>query len=181
MAEAVMKDFVEIKPRGNPIRRIYLNLMLWFVGRAVQASSRVDHEVKKEFEGLPEGFTFALGAFPNGPWMVVGKDHSGRVRYLGRKVKDQTINLWMTLKSMDALFLLFTFQESTPVSNARSRLFVEGDVPHACAVVRILDIVQVYLLPRFIAKLAIKRYPRWFLKRQIISRILVNARTIIGY
>ncbi len=176
-----MEDFVEIKPKGKPLKRIYLNLMLWFVGRAIQASAKVDKKVKQEFEDLPKGYNFALGAFPNGPWMVVGKDDDGRVRYLGRNVKDKTIDLWMTLKSVEALFLLFTFQESTPVSNARSRLFVEGDLPHACAVVRIMDIVQVYLLPKFIAKLAIKRYPRWSLKQHIIGRILVNARTLIGY
>ncbi|MBI9092542.1 MAG: hypothetical protein JEZ12_25280 [Desulfobacterium sp.] len=176
-----MEDFVEIKPKGKPLKRIYLNLMLWFMGRAVQASAKVDPKVKQEFEALPHGYTFTLGAFPNGPWMVVGKDDAGRVKYLGRNVKDKTIDLWMTLKSVEALFLLFSFQESTPVSNARSRLFVEGDLPHACAVVRILDIVQVYLLPKFIAKLAIKRYPRWPLRQHVIGRILVNARTLIGY
>lgn len=176
-----MEDFVEIKSGGNPFKRIYLNLMLWFVGRAVQAASRVDPQVRNEFQTLPLGFTFRLGAFPNGPWMVVQKDEMGRVRYLGAKVKDRVVDLSMTLKSMDALFLLFSFQESTPVSNARGRLFVEGEVPHACAVVRILDIVQVYLLPKFIAKLAIKRYPRWSLKRHIVDRTWVNVRTLIGY
>ena len=175
-----MEDFVEIKPGGAPLKRIYLNLMLWFVGRAVQASARVDPEVKQEFQTMPAGFTFSLGAFPSGPWMVVGKDDADRIRYLGRSIKGRTIDLQMTLKSMDALFLLFTFQESTPVSNARSRLFVEGDVPQACSVVRILDMVQVYLLPKFIATLAIKRYPRWSLKRHVLDRIRVNVRTLIG-
>ena len=176
-----MEDFVEIKPGRNTFKRIYLNLMLWFVGRAVQAASRVDPQVRQEFQTMPMDFTFSLGAFPNGPWMVVQKDEMGRVKYLGTKLKGRKIDLAMTLKSMDALFLLFSFQESTPVSNARGRLFVEGEVPHACAVVRILDIVQVYLLPKFIAKLAIKRYPCWSLKRHIVDRIRVNFRTLIGY
>ncbi|MCP4455233.1 MAG: hypothetical protein GY809_27550, partial [Planctomycetes bacterium] len=60
-------------------------------------------------------------------------------------------------------------------------LYLEGEISHACAVFRIMDIVQVYLLPKFIAKLAIKRYPRWTLKRHVIDRILVNTRTLIGY
>jgi hypothetical protein len=129
---------------------------------------------------MPMGFIFSVGAFPRGPWMVVEKDANGRVKYLGQRVKDRNIDLRMTLKSMDALLLLFTFQESTPVSNARNRLFVEGEVPHACTVVRILDMVQVYLLPKFIAKRAIKRYPRWSLKRHTLDRIQVNIRTLIG-
>ncbi|ACN13327.1 conserved hypothetical protein [Desulforapulum autotrophicum HRM2] len=175
-----MEDFVEIKPGGAPLKRIYLNLMLWFVGRAVQAASKVDPAVRQEFDSMPMGFIFSLGAFPSGPWMVVEKDANGRVKYLGQRVKDRNIDLRMTLKSMDALLLLFTFQESTPVSNARNRLFVEGEVPHACTVVRILDMVQVYLLPKFIAKRAIKRYPRWSLKRHTLDRIQVNIRTLIG-
>jgi len=76
---------------------------------------------------------------------------------------------------------LFTFMESTPTANARYRMCVNGDVPPACAAVRILDIVQVYLLPKFIAKLAIKRYPQWSFKRHTLDRALVLIRTIIGF
>ncbi len=176
-----MEDFVEIKPKGKPLKRTYISLMFWYVGRAIQAAAKVDPVVKQEFEELPDGYTFAMGAFPNGPWMVIGKDDAGRVKYLGHNVKDKTIDLWMTLKSVEALFLLFSLQESTPVANARDRLFVEGDLRNGCAVVRLMDIVQVYLLPKFIAKIAIKRYPRWTLKRHVIDRFLVSARTIIGY
>ncbi|MCP4718205.1 MAG: hypothetical protein GY860_02005 [Desulfobacteraceae bacterium] len=59
-------------------------------------------------------------------------------------------------------------------------MIVSGDVPQACAAVRILDIVQVYLLPKFIAKLAIKRYPRWSLKRHTLDRAMVLIRTVTG-
>jgi hypothetical protein len=155
--------------------------MLWFVGRAIQAASKVDPDVKKEFDELPEGFTFALTAAPDGPSMVVGKDPAGKVKYLGGTINGRKLNVKMTLKSMEGLFLLFTFQESTPISNARDRLFVEGELPEACAAVRILDIVQVYLLPKPIAKMAIKRYPKWNLKRHTWNRAMVNVRTIIGF
>lgn len=175
-----MRDFVEVEPRGKPLKRLYLSLMLWFMGRAVQAAARVDREVRREFEILPEDFTFSLGAMSGGPRMVVSKDDAGVVRSLGGKCSGKSIDLAMTVKSIEALFLLFTFQESTPVANARDRLFVDGEVPHACAVVRILDRVQVYLLPKPVARLAIKRYPRWSLKRHAVDRTLVYLRTLAG-
>lgn len=176
-----MNDFREITPGGRPFTRMYLSFMLWFVGRAIQAAAKVDSDVKREFEELPDQFKFTLTAVPNGPSMIVGKDESGRVKYLGSHVEDHQLNVKMTIKSMEGLFLLFSFRESTPIANARDRLFVEGSIPEACAVVRILDIVQVYLLPKPVAKLAIKRYPRWSLKRHTWNRAMVNLRTIIGY
>jgi hypothetical protein len=176
-----MNDFREITPGGRPFTRMYLNVMLWFVGRAVQAAARQDLEVKREFEALPHRFTFALTAAPDGPSMVVGKDETGRVKYLGRRPGDHPLHVRLTLKSMEALFLLFTFRESTATATARDRLYVEGGLPEACAVVRILDIVQVYLLPKPVAKLAIKRYPRWRLKRHTWDRAMVTLRAVIGY
>jgi hypothetical protein len=175
-----MEAFIEIKPRRKPFQRIYLGIMLWFVGRAIQAAARVDNEVKKEFKSIPENYTFSLGAFPKGPYMIVRKDDKGRVRYLGGDIARHCPDLEMTLKSMGNLFSLFTFQESTPIANSRDRMIVSGDLPQACAAVRILNIVQVYLLPKFIAKLAIKRYPRWSLKRHTFTRAIVLIRTIIG-
>lgn len=175
-----MNTFTEVKPGRRRLQSAYLRFMLWFVGRAVQAAARVDREVAKEFSDMPDGYTFSLGAYPGGPHMVVGKDDKGRARYLGGRIDRQPVHLQLMLKSMGHLFTLFTFRESTPVANARARLFVTGDVPQACAAVRILDIVQVYLLPKPVAKLAIKRYPRWSFKRHTIDRTRVLVRTLLG-
>ena len=176
-----MRHFSEVKPGGKPLKRAFLNIMLWFVGNAARAAAKVDDEVKREFDSLPEGFTFSLGAFPRGPYTVIGKDDRGVVRYLGNKIDAVRVDVKMTLKSIEGLFLLFTFQESTPVSNSRDRLYVEGDIPHACTAVRILNILQVYLLPKCIARRAIKRYPKWSIKRHTWDRLMVYLRTVTGF
>ena len=175
-----MQDFTLIKPGKRYFTRIYLVIMLRVVGKAIQAAAWSDKEVAREFADMPKGYTFSLGAFPSGPYMVVGKDDNGRVCYLGSRLDKHRINLEMTLKSTGHLFSLFTFQESTPTANARDRLYVAGDVPQACAAVRILNIVQVYLLPKPVAKKAVKRYPKWPLKRHIFTRSIVLARTFTG-
>ena len=75
------------------------------------------------------------------------------------------------------------FRSSTTIATARERLVVDGDLPDACAVVRVLNTVETYLLPKVIAKLAVKRYPKWSQMnpfKKHLGRIAVYARTFIG-
>ena len=171
----------EISPGPNYFKRTYMGINLWFMGRAIQAASRVDDRVKHEFQALPEGFTFALGVLPAGPYLVVRKTGTETARYLGRNIDAHTVDLVMAFKYLEAAFLTFTFRENTPMATARDRLIVDGEVVYACSVVRIIDMVQIYLLPKFIARLAVKRYPRWQLGRKLINRSRIYVRSILGY
>lgn len=176
-----MSDYREVMPGGKPFKRAYVAIMLWFVGRAIQAAARVDKEVREEFAKLPDGFAFSLGVEPEGPRMIVGKNEKGRVKYMGWNPAKKRVDLHMRIKNIEAAFLLFTFQESTAVANARDRLIIDGEVPYACAAVRILNIVEVYLLPRMIARLAVKRYPAWSRRRKMIGRARIYVRSLLGY
>ena len=176
-----MKDFKEVTAGKKSLKKGYVAVMMWFMGRAIQAAAAMDRAVKKEFAELPESFTFTLSVMPDGPHMVVGKDRRGFVRYMGWNPYDKKIDLKFTIKNIEAAALLFTFQESTAVAVARDRLIVDGEVPYACAVVRILDIVEVYLLPKIIARLAVKRYPTWSPGRKYFGRVLVYFHTVLGF
>ncbi|MEI8172069.1 MAG: hypothetical protein WCH07_01135 [Deltaproteobacteria bacterium] len=176
-----MENFREVRAGGKSLKKDYVSIMLWFVGRAIQAASAVDKDVRKEFEQLPDHFTFSLSVMPDGPHMIVGKTKKGIVQYIGWDPEGRDIDLKMKIKNIEAAMLLFTFQESTTIATARNRLIVDGEVPHACAVVRILDIVEVYLLPKIIAKLAVKRYPVWSPGRKYGGRTWIYIRTILGF
>ncbi len=165
----------------KPFKRLYIAIMLWFMGRAIQATAMVDDEVAKEVADLPLNFSFSLGVAPYGPAMLLCKNKNGRLKYLGSNLEDKEIDVKMTIKNLEAAILLFTFQEGTAVSNSRYRMTVDGNLPEACAIVRILNKVEVYLLPKFIAKLALKRYPQWSPIRNFIRRVRIYFRTIIGY
>ncbi len=172
--------FKMMSPGGKPVKRAYLSIMFWFVGRAIQAAARVDREVRKAFDAIPDGFIFALTVAPDGPAMVVGKDKAGKVRYLGANPKQRYIDLNLTIKNIEAAILLFTFQESTVTAVARNRLIVDGDIPAACIVVRILDMVEVFLLPKLLASLAVRRYPQWPPFRKYVGRALIYLRAVVG-
>ncbi len=173
--------YQEIKPETKPAKKAYVSLMLWFVGRAIQAAAKTDDQVKKEFEGLPDRFTFSLGVMPQGPYMIVGKDKNGAVKYMGSNPHAQKVDLQMNIKNLEAAILLFTFQEGTAMASCRDRLILSGEVPDALAVVRILDIVEIYLLPEIVAKLAVKRYPKWWspVSKNVV-RGKIYIRTLLG-
>jgi hypothetical protein len=137
--------------------------------------------VRRAFDAIPDGFTFALAVAPQGPAMVVGKNRAGQVKYLGGDPGERFVDLRLTIKNIDAAILLFTFQESTVTAVARDRMIVDGDIPAACTVVRILDMVEVFLLPRLLASLAVRRYPRWPPLRKYGGRLLIYLRTVAGF
>jgi aldehyde:ferredoxin oxidoreductase len=176
-----LSGYREVSPGGKPIKRAYIAIMLWFVGRAIQAASRVDKAVKREFDDLPEGFAFRLGVMPSGPYMVVGKEPGGRVKYLGGDAGDRAIDLDMKIKNLEAAVLMFTFQEATAQATCRNRLIVDGEVPPACGIVRVLDMVEIFLLPKLVARLAVKRYPKWSLIRKFVGRTRIYMRAVLGY
>jgi len=179
-----ISNYPEIKPGIKYFKRIYIAVMLFVVGRAIQAAARVDKEVKQEFENFRDGFTFCLGVMPGGPYMLVGKDEKGRVKYLGWKKGPHKLTVDMKIKNTEAAFLVFTFQESTATAYAHDRFVVDGDLIDGLAIVRILGLVEVYLLPKIIAKLAVKRYPKWSEMsplRKYFNRTLIYTRTLLGF
>ncbi len=179
-----IENYPEIIPGKNPFKKIYLAVFLWITGRAIQAAARTDRVVKKEFEMLPDDFMLYLGVSPNGPGFVVGKDSNGKAKYMGAKLKGKSITLKMIIKNIEAAFLVFTFQESTAVGFAHDRFMVSGNLDEACRIGRVLDIVEIYLLPKIITKLAVKRYPGWKQMspiRKHVGRVIIYTRAILGF
>ena len=156
-----LDKYPEIQPKTKLLKKAYAFVMLLIVGRGIEAAARVDERVGQIFADLPEGFAFSLGVSPDGPYMVAGKDKSGALRYLGWRRYGRKIRLGLDIKNIEAAIKVFTFQESTALAYNYDRFSVKGGLPQALAIVRVLDIVEVYLLPKIIARLAVKRYPQW--------------------
>ena len=178
-----MATLTDIRPGKKRLKRLYIAVMLWVVGRAIQVGARVDRDIKKEFEDLPEGFTFSLGIYPAGPYMLVGKNEKGKVKFLGMNPSGINTDLRLIIKNMEAALLIFTFQEGTCMAYARERFVADGELPEAMAVVRSLNRIETLLLPKFIAKMAVKRYPKWSEfnpVRKYLTRVAVYLGIITG-
>jgi hypothetical protein len=111
--------------------------------------------------------------------MILHKDKEGKLHYQGAEPRGKKFDLSMAFKSLEAAMMVFTFRESSPTGYAHDRFVVEGYLPNATIFMRVLDIVQVYLLPKLIARLAVKRYPSGSemspLKKHI-NRIIIYVR-----
>ncbi len=139
-------------------KRFYLRTLLWFLGRSIQSAAAIDPMIRQEFLALPDQFTFSLTIHPHGPTMVVGKNTDGSVTYFGHAREDHAIDVTLSIHDIEAAMLLLTFREGTAVSAARDRISIYGSIVHGCSIVRVLDRVEILLLPAFLARRAVKRY-----------------------
>ena len=58
------------------------------------------------------------------------------------------------------LFLVFSFQEGTAQAFANDRMVADGEISYAIRLVRCLNKMEALILPKVIADLAVKEYPK---------------------
>jgi len=198
-----INKYAEIHPGTKRFKRVYVAIMLWTVGKAIQVAAKVDREVKEELDKLPRDFTLRMmvapeqahplffyaktlpafvvdkGLFFYGTQMLLHKDKEGKIKYLGADPRGKKVDLNIVFKNIEAAWLVLSFQESTATAYMHDRFIVEGDLVHSLAFVRVLDLIEVFLLPKIIAKRAVKRYPKWSEMsplRKWIKRIVIYLR-----
>lgn len=79
---------------------------------------------------------------------------------------------------MSHAFLVFSFQEGTARAFANDRMVADGDVSYAIRMVRCLNKMEALILPKVVAKLAVKEYPEqlsFTQKLNLASRIYLKV------
>jgi len=147
-----------IQPTASRARRLYVELMFQVMGRALQAVSEVDSEVQREARALPEGFLFEMMVMPAGPRLIVEHVGDGRFHYHGNSAP-RPVDVSIQFKHLAHAFLVLSFQEKTSVAFANDRMLVDGDVSYAVRMTRVLNRLESFILPRIIARRAVKEYP----------------------
>lgn len=157
-----------IPRRERGLKRFYVGVLMWFLGRAIEAASCVDEEVQREIKRMPECVSIALGVLPRGPTITLTKDERGRFVLEKRRGVKSALSIY--IKSVEIAFLVFTFREGVITAAIRNRLIVQGDLALAVAFIRILNVLLVYLLPAGVTRKLLKRYPRWEKGRKMMGR-----------
>jgi len=147
-----------IQPLASQAKRLYVELMFQVMGRALQAVSEVDSEVQKEAKVLPVGFLFEMMVMPDGARLIVEHIGEGRFHYHGNSAP-RPIDVSIQFKHLTHAFLVLSFQEKTSVAFAHDRMLVDGDVSYAVRMTRVLNRLESFILPKIIAKRAVKEYP----------------------
>lgn len=147
-----------LRPAAAQSRRMYVQIMMQVVGRALQAISEVDDDVQREIALLPDGFIFEMTALPAGPALLVQKT-GNHLRYLG-ETAEREADLSIRFKHIAHAFLVLSFQEKTAVAFANDRMVVNGDLGYALRVTRVLNRLEAFILPKLVAERAVKQYPQ---------------------
>ena len=149
----------------STLQRAYVAFMMRIVGRGLAIASRVDSEIAHELQHLPAELTIAMRIYPNGPCCLLQHTGSG-LRYLG--VRDScTADMQIIFKHLQHAWLLYTFQENTPTAFARNRIVLDGELRHATVFNRCLSRLMILILPRLLARRAVKRYPAIALREKL--------------
>jgi hypothetical protein len=135
----------------------HVSAMLTVVGRALAAASRTDAEIRREIRAFPSGLEIEMKVLPAGPGFRLKVTPEGELTLI--KPSPSKADLVIGWKHLSHAFLALTFQESTARSFANDRLIADGSVDHAVRLVRCLNRLESLILPRFLARLAVKRYP----------------------
>lgn len=138
------------------IKKAYIGLMFQIISRGLCALSRVDKQARDTVSELPEGFVIE---------MQVMRTHQGfKIKrcadnVFARVSPNTPVDLSIKFKHSEHALAVFLFQTSAAEAFTKDRVIADGDLAAAMRLVRILDRMQSVILPKFIAKRAVKRYP----------------------
>ncbi|XID75754.1 hypothetical protein ACF3NA_04255 [Alkanindiges sp. WGS2144] len=139
-------------------QRAYVSLMMDVIGRGLTSASQVDPEIHNETKGFPVGFVVRMTVFPHGPSFTSQSQSDGSLQLLKNFAGKP--DLTITFKHLSHAFLVFSFQEGTARAFANDRMVADGDLSYAIRLVRCLNKMEALILPKMVAKLAVKQYPQ---------------------
>ncbi len=142
----------EIKPGRSRWKVLMIKLVFFLFGRATQFLSKTDPDIRREISRWPEDYMILYRVLPNGPRMVLARNHAGHLEYRGGKPTGGKADLTIAMKNVESAFLVFTFKMGMNQAYAQNRVSVRGDVPTAMSQMRVLNLVLAYMLPKRLVK-----------------------------
>ncbi len=170
-----------MKALSEQFQKTYIRILLFFVGKGLQSASRLDGPVRREIQHFPDFYTIRMMVSPHGPSLLLQKTANGRLRRSSGTKDGDGKELLIAIKNLPFAMRLFTFRESTALAFARNRMTVSGDLEKAIAFVRCLNVIESYLLPSFIARLAVKRLPKQSFTAKLTARIKIYAALFVPF
>ena len=156
---------------------VYVRLMMWLVGRLLQAASAVDPVVRREVAALPENFSFAMRIHSGIAGVALRRDGDRLVTF--RPAPDAGHPLVFEFKHVTHAFLVLAFVEGTARAFANDRMTLGGDAALAMKIVRCLNRMECIVLPKFVAARAVKHYPPIGLGTKLGLALRVYGRFVI--
>ncbi len=155
------------------LKRKTCSIVLIVLYRAIRCLARKDSRIRHEFESFDDQFTIKISLTESaGPSIILRKDKNTLIRLRESAHSD----LFLKFKSVDAAFLVFTGMMGISRAYSEHRMSVKGDIGDTMKLVRIIDIVEAYLFPRFMTKRILRSIP---LKE--MSSLSVYRMVLLGF
>ncbi len=127
----------------------FCNLILTFLSRGISELSKKDSQIKKEFEGLPQGFKVNIGILPYGTYYGIIKTAEGlKIKKRGFSQADLVVNFKSVAEAKKVMLARINLAQSF----SRHAIIVGGDLAIAMSLVRAINRVECYLFPRIMTK-----------------------------
>jgi hypothetical protein len=152
-------NYPDIPPRRSPFKKFINKTVLAVLGRALQSLSRSDPLIQHDIACWPEGFTLMMVVRPDGGSLAVTRDAQSHLVYRGSHFDPEKASVVIYIKNIESAFAMFTGQLGADVAYAQHAMCAKGDLSYTVSVVRVLDIVETYLFPAFIARNLMKQLP----------------------
>jgi hypothetical protein len=162
---------------GYRLQLLYVRIMLWLVGRLLQAASGVDPVIRAEVAALPRDFSFAMRLHSGAAALVMRRD-GDRLRAVPAE-PGAGYSLTFEFKHVTHAFLVLGFVEGTARAFANDRMTMGGDVALAMKIVRCLNRMESLVLPKFVAARAVKAYPSIGLGEKLGLAAKIYGRLVI--
>lgn len=158
------------KKQKNRFKRSLCGIVMKMLGKGVcyayKADSRVRSDLDKicgysqnaEGENVANDFSVKIAVNPLGPCMIFGKKN-GNVFSETCSV-EQTADIVLSFKGVNSAFKMFTGRMGLGDGYAQHRFTVNGDLYKVMGIVRIINIIESYLFPKFIAKKLMNPVPK---------------------
>lgn len=160
-------SYTPVPPGKKPFKTLVARIILFVLGRGLQAASKLDPDVRREMQDWPQGLTVAMNIHPSGPRTGWRRD-SEKITHLGGKIDPDAMDLVVTFKNVESAFMVFTAQVGTAKAYAEHRMSVQGDLVYSMTLIRCLNYLETHLFPRIISRMILKKVPKMGFKKQLI-------------
>lgn len=139
-------------------QQLVCGIVLQVLFRAVRVLSRCDSRIRQELLDLPQGLTVKLSVSP----AVDSRSLSlavadGTVRRADKTAKP---DIHIVFKNEAMAFRVFTGRMGIAGAYAAHAFTLRGNINQTMGVVRIVDMVEGYLFPRFMTRRILKEVPK---------------------
>jgi hypothetical protein len=145
------------KPK-KAAKRFLAGVVMSLLGKGIVSAYRRDSRARADIDSLGDNCAIKLMVQPAGPALLFGKKN-GEV--FSRKCAiSEPADITLAFKGVEGAILMFTARLGLADGYAQHRFIVVGDLYKVMSIVRVMNIVEAYLFPRFIAKKLMNPVPK---------------------